>query len=153
MKFVSIVGTRPEFVQVAVLSRALRAGHSETLINTGQHYDARMAERFFADLDLPEPDADLGVGALAPSAQTAEIVRRLAETLPAFDADAVIVRGDTTSTLAGAIVAKQLLLPLVHVEAGMRSYDRTAAEEINRLAVDHISDLCLTTDEAAATRL
>ena len=153
MKFVSVVGTRPEYVQVAVLSRELRRRHAEALINTGQHYDAAMAGRFFADLEIPAPDADLAAGALGPSAQMAEIVRRLAELLPGLDADAVIVRGDTTSTLAGAIVAKQLLLPLVHVEAGMRSYDRTAPEEINRLAVDHISDLCLTTDEAAATRL
>jgi UDP-N-acetylglucosamine 2-epimerase len=153
MNFVSIVGARPEFVQVAVLSRALRARHRETLVHTGQHYDAGMSGRFFADLEIAPPEIELGVGSLPPSAQVGEIMHRLAEALGPLDPDAVIVRGDTNSTLAGALVAKQLLLPLVHVEAGMRSYDRTAPEEINRLAVDHIADLALTTDEAAAHRL
>jgi UDP-N-acetylglucosamine 2-epimerase len=153
MHFVSIVGARPEFVQVAVLSRALRGPHRETLVHTGQHYDAGMSGRFFAELGIAPPEIDLGVGSLGPSAQVGEIMRRLAEALAPLDADAVIVRGDTNSTLAGAIVAKQLLLPLVHIEAGMRSYDRTAPEEINRLAVDHICDLALTTDRAAEQRL
>ena len=152
MNFVSIVGARPEFVQVAVLSRALRARHRETLVHTGQHYDAGMSGRFFADLEIAPPEIELGVGSLPPSAQVGEIMHRLAEAMGPLDPDAVIVRGDTNSTLAGALVAKQLLLPLVHVEAGMRSYDRTAPEEINRLAVDHIADLALTTDEAAAHR-
>jgi UDP-N-acetylglucosamine 2-epimerase len=153
MKLVSIVGARPEFVQVAVLSRALRARHRETLVHTGQHYDAGMSGRFFAELEIEPAEIDLNVGSLPASVQTAEIVRRFSGALAQLDADAVIVRGDTNSTLGAAIVAKQHLLPLVHIEAGMRSYDRTAPEEINRLAVDHISDLCLTTDAAAAQRL
>jgi UDP-GlcNAc3NAcA epimerase len=153
MKFVSIVGARPEFVQVAALARALRGRHEDILIHTGQHYDAGMSGQFFAELEIPKPDLDLGVGSLPPSAQVGEMLGRLAAAVAPLDADAMIVRGDTNSTLAGAIVAKQLLLPLVHVEAGMRSYDRTAPEEINRIAVDHLSDLCLTTDAEAAARL
>jgi UDP-N-acetylglucosamine 2-epimerase len=153
MNFVSIVGARPEFVQVAVLSRALRGAHRETLVHTGQHYDDDMSGRFFADLGIAAPEVTLGVSAPPPSGQTGEMLGRLGGLFATLDADAVIVRGDTNSTLAGAIAAKQHLLPVVHIEAGMRSYDRTAPEEINRLAVDHISDLCLTTDEAAAGRL
>ena len=105
------------------------------------------------DLGIAPPEIDLGVGSLPPSEQVGEIMRRFAGALGRQDADAVIVRGDTNSTIAGALVAKQHLLPSVYIEAGMRSYDWTAPEEINRLAVDHISDLCLTTDAAAAARL
>jgi len=153
VRIVSVVGARPEFVQVAVLSRAIRRRHDETLIHTGQHYDARMSDRFFEDLGIPEPEINLGVGFLEPSAQTAEIVRGLAGALALLDPDLVLVRGDTTSTLAGALVAKQRLLPLAHIEAGMRSYDRTMPEEINRIVTDHISDIALVTDEAARDRL
>lgn len=153
MRIVSVVGARPEFVQVAVLSKAIRKRHEETLIHTGQHYDARMSDRFFAELDIPEPELNLGVGSLEQSAQTAEIVRALAEALAKLDPDIVLVRGDTTSTLAGALVAKQRLLPLAHIEGGMRSYDRTMPEEINRIVADHISDIAFVTDEAARQRL
>jgi UDP-N-acetylglucosamine 2-epimerase len=153
VRIVSIVGARPEFVQVAVLSRALRERHQETLIHTGQHYDDKMSEQFFADLGIPQPEINLGVGSAAPSAQLADMLRGLAEVFPRLDPDLVIVRGDTNSTLAGAIVAKQLLLPLVHIEAGMRSYDRTMPEEINRVMTDHVADVQLVTDEAARARL
>jgi UDP-N-acetylglucosamine 2-epimerase len=153
VEIVSIVGARPEFVQVAVLSRILRVRHHETLVHTGQHYDDRMSEKFFADLAIPKPDINLGVGSLGPSAQLAEMIRGLGGAIAAAAPDLVIVRGDTNSTLAGAIVAKQLLLPLVHIEAGMRSYDRTMPEEINRVIADHIADLQLVTDDAARARL
>ncbi len=153
MRIVSIVGARPEFVQVAVLSRALRMRHEETLVHTGQHYDDRMSEQFFADLGIPQPEINLGVGSLEAAAQVAEMLRGLAAVFSEIDPDLVIVRGDTNSTLAGAIAAKQLLLPLVHVEAGMRSYDRTMPEEINRVIADHVADLQLVTDEAARDRL
>lgn len=153
MRIASIVGARPEFVQTAVLSHVLRGRHDELLIHTGQHYDTRMSDRFFAELGIPEPAIDLGVGSLPPPAQTGEIMRGLAAAIGQADVDLVLVRGDTTSTLAGALVAKQLLLPLVHVEAGMRSYDRTMPEEINRIVADHISDVLLVTDRAAAARL
>lgn len=153
MKIVSIVGARPEFIQVAVLSSAIRMRHEEILVHTGQHYDARMSDRFFHELALPDPEIELGVGPLEPSAQTAAIVRALAEAIAPLDPDLVIVRGDTTSTLAGAIVAKQRLLPLAHVEGGMRSYDRTMPEEINRIVADHIADIAFVTDDAARERL
>ncbi len=153
MRIVSIVGARPEFVQVAVLARALRRNHEEILIHTGQHYDSRMSERFFAELDIPEPDVNLGVGSLPASEQTARMLEGIAATLRRFAPDLVIVRGDTNSTLAGALAAKQLLLPLAHVEAGMRSYDRTMPEEINRIVTGSIADLHFATDESARERL
>jgi UDP-N-acetylglucosamine 2-epimerase (non-hydrolysing)/UDP-GlcNAc3NAcA epimerase len=153
MNVVSIVGARPEFVQVAVLSRALRLKHTEILIHTGQHYDVAMSERFFEQLGIAQPDLDLGVGGISISAQVGEMLRKLADALEPLDADLVIVRGDTNSTLAGGLVAKHMLLPLVHIEAGMRSYDRTMPEEINRVTVDHLADLNLTTDRAAVARL
>jgi UDP-N-acetylglucosamine 2-epimerase len=147
------VGARPEFVQVAVLSGSLRRRHEEILIHTGQHYDQRMSDRFFSDLDIPQPDVNLGVGSLASSEQTAEILKGLAGAIRRAAPDLVIVRGDTNSTLAGAIAAKQLLLPLAHVEAGMRSYDRSMPEEINRVVADHLADIQFVTDEAARGRL
>jgi len=148
-----VVGARPEFVQVAMLARALRREHEEILIHTGQHYDAAMSEQFFSELDIPEPDLNLGVGSLPGPEQTARLLEGLAAALRRFAPDFVIVRGDTNSTLAGALAAKALLLPLAHVEAGMRSYDRTMPEEINRLVAGRIADLHLTTDAAAGARL
>ena len=153
MKIVSIVGARPEFVQVAVLSGVLRRRHEEVLVHTGQHYDERMSDSFFEQLDIPQPDVNLGTKSRGSSAQTAEMLAGLAEVMLATAPDLVIVRGDTNSTLAGAIAAKQLLLPLAHIEGGMRSYDRTMPEEINRVVADHISDIALVTDEAARERL
>ena len=153
MKVFSVVGARPEFVQVAVLSRALRRDHAEILVHTGQHYDDRMSDRFFSELNIPDPDYHLGVGPGEPNVQTGIMLGRLAETMRATDPDLVIVRGDTNSTLAGSLAAKSLLLPLVHIEGGMRSYDRTMPEEINRIVSDHISDVALVTDEAARARL
>lgn len=153
MRIVSIVGARPEFVQVAVLSAELRLQHEEILIHTGQHYDGPMSDRFFEELNLPPPSINLGVKPQSISGQTADMIKGLAEAIAPLDADLIVVRGDTNSTLAGAIVAKQLLLPLAHIEAGMRSYDRTMPEEINRVITDHIADIQLVTDEAARTRL
>jgi UDP-N-acetylglucosamine 2-epimerase len=147
------VGARPEFVQVAVLSGELRRKHEEILIHTGQHYDAVMSDRFFDELGIPAPDVNLGIEPQAPSAQTGSMLKGLAAAIGPLDPDIVIVRGDTNSTLAGAIVAKQLLLPLAHIEAGMRSYDRTMPEEINRVVTDHLADLQLVTDSAARDRL
>jgi len=122
-------------------------------VHTGQHYDNVMSGRFFEELGIPRPDLDLGIGPGTPSEQTGGILRALAQAIAPLDPDLVIVRGDTSSTLAGALAAKQLLLPLAHVEAGMRSYDRTMPEEINRVVTDHIADLQLVTDDAARERL
>ena len=153
VRIISIVGARPEFVQVAVLSRELRRRHEEILIHTGQHYDAGMSGRFFEDLAIPRPDLNLGIESRSPSVQTGNMLGALGSAIAPLDADLVVVRGDTNSTLAGAIVAKQLLLPLAHVEAGMRSYDRTMPEEINRVVTDHLADLQLVTDDDARARL
>ncbi len=153
MKIVSVVGARPEFVQVAILSRLLRRHHDEVLVHTGQHYDRHMSDRFFTDLDIPEPEINLGAGTASSSAQTGEMLAGLADAFDRVKPDLVIVRGDTNSTLAGSLAAKHLLLPLAHVEGGMRSYDRTMPEEINRIVSDHIADIALVTDDAAAARL
>jgi UDP-N-acetylglucosamine 2-epimerase len=153
MRIVSIIGARPEFVQVAVLSREIRRRHEEILIHTGQHYDANMSQGFFDELAIPEPEINLGIGSMAASAQCGEMIAKLASTIEEAEPDLVIVRGDTNSTLAGAIVTKQLLLPLVHIEAGMRSYDRTMPEEINRVVADHLADVSLVVDDATAERL
>ncbi len=153
MKIVSIVGARPEFVQVALLSRELRRRHEEVLVHTGQHYDERMSERFFADLGIPAPDVNLAVGSATAGTQTGEMLASIARTLEEVRPDLVIVRGDTNSTLAGAIASKQMLLPLAHVEGGMRSYDRTMPEELNRVIADHVADVALVTDEDARQRL
>jgi UDP-GlcNAc3NAcA epimerase len=112
-----------------------------------------MSDRFFAQLDIPEPDINLNVGSLPASAQTAHMLAGLAQAFADGRPDLVIVRGDTNSTLAGALAAKQLLLPLAHIEGGMRSYDRTMPEEINRIVADHIADISLVTDETARLRL
>ena len=138
---------------MAILSHALRSRHQEALVHTGQHYEGRMSEQFFSDLGIPQPDLNLGVGSLPASEQLAQMLVGLAAAVERIGPDLIIVRGDTNSTLAGAIVAKQMLLPLAHIEAGMRSYDRTMPEEINRVMTDHVADIQLVTDEAAKERL
>lgn len=150
-----VVGARPNFMKMAPILRALRAegGFAPRLLHTGQHYDPEMDGIFFEELGLPRPDIHLGVGRGSQTAQTARIMEGLEAAFAADRPALVLVVGDVTSTLAGALVAVQLGLPLAHVEAGLRSGDRRMPEEINRLVTDRLSDLLFTTERAAGARL
>jgi UDP-N-acetylglucosamine 2-epimerase len=153
MKFVSVVGARPEFIQATPVSRALRKNHHEILVHTGQHYDYLMSQTFFDELGIPAPDYNLEVGSGSHAGQTAEILIRFEELLLKEKPDCVIVRGDTNSTLAGALVASKLHIPTVHIEAGERSFDRRMPEEINRLVADKLSSAFFCVSQTAVKQL
>jgi len=139
MQIVSVVVTRPQLIKAAALLPALRARHAVVFVDTGQHYDESMAGAFFTELGLPRPDHQLGVGGGTATIQTAAMLSRLEPILVAERPDAVLVYGDTNSTLAGALAAARLGVPVAHVEAGLRSFDRRMPEEINRLVADRLS--------------
>lgn len=146
-KVLCVVGARPNFMKVAPVVEALRrrpAEFTSLLVHTGQHYDAPMSEKFFQDLDLPAPDIYLGVGSGSHASQTAAVMRQFEPVLLMEHPDWVLVVGDVNSTLAGALVAVKLGIKVAHVEAGLRSRDRTMPEEINRLLTDQIADLLFT---------
>lgn len=139
MRILSVVGTRPQLIKAAALSPVLRARHEEILVDTGQHYDDEMAGTFYRELGLPAPDHGLGVGGGTHAEQTAAMLTGLESILAIHRPDAVLVYGDTNSTLAGALVAAKGGVPLAHVEAGLRSFDRQMPEEVNRVVADHLS--------------
>jgi UDP-GlcNAc3NAcA epimerase len=139
VRIVSVVGTRPQLIKAAALLPALRGRHTDVFVDTGQHWDEQMAGIFFRELDLPRPDHSLGVGGGSQAELTAGMLAGLEPVLLSERPDAVLVYGDTNSTLAGALAASKLGMPVAHVEAGLRSFDRTMPEEINRVVTDHLS--------------
>lgn len=154
MKVLTVVGNRPQFIKAAAVSGPLRAaGNEEVLVHTGQHYDENLSKVFFDELEIPKPDHELGVGGGTNTSQTARMLKELEPLIAEEEPDAVLVYGDTNSTLAGAIAAAQAGVPVVHVEAGMRSYDRAMPEELNRVLTDHASELLLCPSESAAQNL
>ncbi len=154
MRVVHVAGARPNFRKVAPVLRALRgAGVDPVLVHTGQHYDKNMSDTFFRDLGLPEPDTYLEVGSAGHAEQTGRIMKRFEPFVRETKPDLVIVVGDVNSTLAAAIVCAKLVIPVAHVEAGLRSFDRTMPEEINRVLTDQISDLLFTTSPETETNL
>ena len=139
MRILSVVGTRPQLIKAAALSPVLRARHDEILVDTGQHYDDELAGTFYRELGLPAPDHGLGVGGGTHAEQTAAMLTGLESIMEIHRPDAVLIYGDTNSTLAGALVAAKANVPLAHVEAGLRSFDRRMPEEVNRVVADHLS--------------
>ena len=153
---VAVVGARPNYMKMAPLLRAFQRRSrlpSVVLVHTGQHYDIAMNERLFADLGLPAPDLNLEVGSHTHAVQTAEVMRRFEPVIDELRPSVVIVVGDVNSTLAASLVASKKRVPVVHVEAGLRSYDREMPEEINRLVTDQLADVLYTTERDAADNL
>jgi UDP-N-acetylglucosamine 2-epimerase len=153
VRIVSIVGTRPQLIKAAALQPALRARHDEVFVDTGQHWDAAMAGDFFAELGLAKPDHTLGAGGGSHAEQTATMLTRLEPILREVEPAAVLVYGDTNSTLAGALVAAKLGIRVAHIEAGLRSFDRRMPEELNRVVVDHLSTWSFAPTPAAVENL
>ncbi len=155
MKVATIIGARPQFVKAAVVSRAIQArdGIEEVIIHTGQHYDSNMSEQFFDELDIPKPAYHLNVGSSSHGKQTGQMLESIETVLTQEKPDWVLVYGDTNSTIAGALAAAKLHIPVAHVEAGIRSFNRKMPEEINRVATDHMSNFLFAPTENAVQQL
>ena len=153
VRIVTIIGNRPQFVKAAAVSRLLRESHEELIVHTGQHYDDELSRVFFEELGIPAPDRELKAGSGTNTEQTARILGALELVLAQLRPGLVLVYGDTNSTLAGALAAAQAGIPVGHVESGMRSFDRSMPEELNRVLTDHASDLLLCSTQTAMDNL
>jgi UDP-N-acetylglucosamine 2-epimerase (non-hydrolysing)/UDP-GlcNAc3NAcA epimerase len=153
MKVLTVIGNRPQFIKAAAVSPRLRSGHEELLVHTGQHFDDELSTVFFSELGLPAPDLELGIALGSNSSQTARMLAALEPVVRDVSPDVVLVYGDTNSTLAGALAGAQAGVPVAHVEAGMRSFDRSMPEELNRVLVDHAGSLLLCSSEVAVANL
>jgi UDP-N-acetylglucosamine 2-epimerase len=153
VRILTVVGNRPQFVKAAAVSVLLREQHEEILVHTGQHHDDSLSLIFFRELGLARPDRELAISGASNTSQTARMLAALEPLLADLAPDAVLVYGDTNSTLAGALAAAQAGVPVIHAESGMRSFDRTMPEELNRVLTDHISDLLLCSSEIAVANL
>jgi UDP-N-acetylglucosamine 2-epimerase (non-hydrolysing) len=155
MRIVNVVGARPNFVKIAPLIKAMtrRPGLDPILVHTGQHYDGPMSDQFFTDLEIRPPDFNLGVGSGSHAVQTAEVMQRLEPILETTGPDLVLVVGDVNSTLAAALTAVKLGIRIAHVEAGLRSFDRSMPEEINRMLTDAVSDFLFVTEKSGQENL
>jgi UDP-GlcNAc3NAcA epimerase len=154
-RVLTVVGARPQFIKAAVVSRLLRRHPrlAEDLVHTGQHYDDRMSHVFFEELEIPEPRVNLGIGSGPHGAQTGRMLEAIESTLDSLRPALVLVYGDTNSTLAAALAAAKMAIPVAHVEAGLRSFARTMPEEVNRIVADHLAALLFPPTEAAERRL
>ncbi len=157
LKIVTIIGARPQIIKAAALSRVIQKNYKnsikEVIVHTGQHYDTKMSQVFIDELNIPAPNYNFGVGSSTHGAQTGKMIREIEEILFQEDPDYVIIYGDTNSTLAGAIAASKMNIPVLHIEAGLRSYNKSMPEEINRIMADHVSTILFTPTQTGLDNL